>query len=519
MRLPSIVIVFGLVVILYTETMSQSTFNRRYDTGGVGFFQNCLSVEEADSSRYMIFGATEWVYDLDTITLYAYSVIVTYLLDSTGNVLNEFLQTDTTQVEYVGWTNSASRLNNGNYMLGGSSAFDSTQAPVLFFYDANGVLIDEFDYVILGEEWIGRQARECSNGDLVICGDHGVGVNSNGFIMRTDNTGVQQWVQSYPGGGLDGLITIDTCSNGFFSGGQHRFFGQDINFWLMRTDDFGSVIWDTIWGSGFDEPNAHVTTLANGNALVASSWAYAPNYGQMRPYLAEVSYADGSFIWEQQYDEPSFNTTLYSAKEIEPGGDLIAVGQSYVDVSARGILLRTTNGGDSLWMRYYEYSDSLWNAGRGFLFDVIQTYDNGFLAVGTALGLSNDPNDPPLAYSQDIWVVKVDSMGCLLPGCHIVTGIESQVTNYKDALKVWPNPSTSGGQVQLTWELPEAARSKSTELSLVSTTGQLMFSQPIDLAQESIQLDVHDLKPGMYFIHLVQEGTWISGAKLLCLPK
>jgi len=182
------------------------------------------------------------------------------------------------------------------------------------------------------------------------------------------------------------------------------------------------------------------------------------------------------------------------------------------------VLLRTNAQGDSIWMRQYVYADSVWNEGKGALGDVISTPDNGFIAVGVALPSSNDPNDPPM-YSQDIWVVKVESMGCLLPGCHIVTGIENQVTNYKDALKVWPNPSPSGGQVQLKWELPEAARSKSTELSLVSTTGQLMFSQPIDLEQESIQLDVQDLKPGMYFIHLVQEGTWISGAKLLCLPK
>ena len=91
---------------------------------------------------------------------------------------------------------------------------------------------------------------------------------------------------------------------------------------------------------------------------------------------------------------------------------------------------------------------------------------------------SNNPNNPPI-YGQDTWVVKVDSMGCLEPGCHLITGLTSQVTNLRGALRVWPNPvgaqGQGQGQVQVAWDLPEAMTG-SAQLTLVSAAGQVMGS-------------------------------------------
>ncbi|MBL7963009.1 MAG: T9SS type A sorting domain-containing protein [Flavobacteriales bacterium] len=224
---------------------------------------------------------------------------------------------------------------------------------------------------------------------------------------------------------------------------------------------------------------------------------------------------NGSVIWSQTYDQPVFNSGLFAVKEIWPGGDLIAVGRKYFGSCNNVLLLRTNSNGDSLWMRTYAYSDSLMTDGRGSLWDVVPSFDGGFVAVGTAYSACTGSTPP--GYTQDVWVVKVDSMGCLVPGCHIVTDMTTQITNHRDALHVWPNPVSE--TLYLSWQLPDALQwGKSCQLSVVSAAGKLVRTERISLVQEQFQLDVHDLSPGLYHLHLVSDGVWVTGGKFVVSP-
>jgi len=184
---------------------------------------------------------------------------------------------------------------------------------------------------------------------------------------------------------------------------------------------------------------------------------------------------------------------------------------SFVPGYQNGVLLRTNSQVDSLWLRYYHYYDSVWSAGRGRFRDVVPTLDGGFAAVGDAYASSANPNDPPI-YGQDTWVVKVDSMGCLEPGCHLRTGLQSQVTNLRGALSVAPNPAHD--LAWLSWELPDNL-SGGAQLTITSATGQLVRTEPIALRDASYLLDVSDLTAGLYHLHIVQDGQWLTGGKLL----
>ena len=66
-------------------------------------------------------------------------------------------------------------------------------------------------------------------------------------------------------------------------------------------------------------------------------------------------------------------------------------------------------------MRNYFYYDADVEEGQGRFFDVLPTADNGCIAAGVAYNPVNAPYPP--GHSQDTWVVKVDSMGCVVPGC------------------------------------------------------------------------------------------------------
>jgi len=78
----------------------------------------------------------------------------------------------------------------------------------------------------------------------------------------------------------------------------------------MRLDSAGSIIWETTWGSPFNDGAANLITLQNGNPLVASTMRYNSNLGPTRFYMAELDSADGSIIWEQEYGQIAGGTAF-----------------------------------------------------------------------------------------------------------------------------------------------------------------------------------------------------------------
>ena len=96
---------------------------------------------------------------------------------------------------------------------------------------------------------------------------------------------------------MDGAssIDMDASTGGYFMGGEWRQSNSDKQMWVQSLNDTGAVQWSKIWGSVYDEVQAHITTLGDGNILVASNWGTA--VGNSVKYLAKLSRADGSIIW------------------------------------------------------------------------------------------------------------------------------------------------------------------------------------------------------------------------------
>lgn len=221
---------------------------------------------------------------------------------------------------------------------------------------------------------------------------------------------------------------------------------------------------------------------------------------------------DGNTIWSHTYGENAFDNTFFAVKEVEPFGDLITCGLSHQENGdSKGVLLRTNSEGDSLWMRHYFYADSLLDDGEGSFRDVLPTEDGGFIAVGW-VNYSASGNNPP-QYDHDLWVVKVDSIGCLVPGCDdFSTAITAQVTNLKDALSVAPNPAH--GRAVVTVSLPLSMSSSGTlRLRMVSAIGQEVLV--VSAVVGANDLDIGGLASGLYHVHLTSGSTWLSGTKLV----
>lgn len=489
------------------EAAGQTTFNRRYDPTSPGQGQSSWSVEQMANGDIVVIANCGYT-DPD-LNWYYSSVITALRLNADGDVVGEHFLNIPYKANYPGWANSSAKCTDGTVVVGGNT-LDSSQArrATLFRFSESGSPIGFWEYGGPTGAWIGRQAKQTPDGGFVICGE----TNANGsgleaFVLKTDAQGEQEWVQTYGGGNNDYFNAVDMRpGQGYYLGGQFATTVTNQDLWVRSVNNSGGLIWNKVWGGPYREPNAHLTAAAEGHALIASAWGQTSS--TLRLYMAKLHQADGGIIWDRTYGSAMSNTTLFVVQEIEPGGDLIATGQVTDGFDPKGVLLRTTSAGDSLWMRYYTYYDALVSGGRGQFRDVQVTPDGGFIAVGSALGISG-------VYNQDAWVVKTDGHGCIEPGCHLITGMESQVTNLRRALTVAPNPVASGGNVQVQLSLPPDFETQGAlRLIVVSSDWRVVHEERLTPHTSALTLHT-SFAPGLYHLHLSDATRWLSGAKLV----
>ncbi|MBK9759758.1 MAG: T9SS type A sorting domain-containing protein [Flavobacteriales bacterium] len=502
-----------LVTLFVVEALAFGQgFNKRYDALSLGRAQGGWDVEKRDPG-WMVTSVSSDVDSLGPDSFLTHYSVVLAAVDPSGIMQSEVRTYRAGHGTTSGWANCTDKLNDG-YVIGGAS--ESVQGVLEIYLMRFNDLGDTLWTRVFGDSqlnvyWISYAVRVNSAGGFNLAGTTDTNGSRQGFVLQTDGQGNEQWRHTYGYSGPldDGFLSIDRGPSGsFYCSGTSETTSGNGDHYVARIDIAGNLLWQTRWGGSWSEGATQIITLLDGQALVSSGNANAAGSQQMRPLLAKLDSTDGSVIWQQEYGPETFSTTFFAAKE-RPNGDLIACGVSYYGGDQQGLLLRTTSEGDSIWMRSYFYQDTLMTDGRGRFYDVLPTDDGGFIAAGAAY--QSGTIGYPAGYSQDTWVVKVDSMGCILPGCD-ATGVTEVITNMQNALTVFPNPAHGVVSVGIT--LPPALRNaQALKLTLVNTAGHVALVRE---AQEgSNELDLGSLASGLYYVHLSNEKTWISGSKLI----
>ena len=487
-------------------------FNRHYDAYGAHFAQGSYGIERV-AEGWVVFSFS---YEPDTITpdsILGIYVIVLHRLDPAGNVtLEKRIQFPGHSI-FLGWADCCDNTHgDGGYVVGGGSkSYSNVDEARLMRLTAMGDTLWTKSYGGDGQYWIGSQVKQTMDGGFVICGFTDASGVIDGFALKTDSTGVEQWRHTY---GLSSIADDFSCiamvPNGYlFAGATTPAYGN-IDFLLARTDSVGTQVWIRQYGGLFKEPNPSLLVLSDDRILMSGAWA-VDAAGWETPYVAFIDPSNGDVISSHLYGSPEYGRTIFATKQF-PNSDIIHCGVTYDGGQEQGLLLRTTSDGDSLWMRNYWYNDRLVPQGQGRFWDVLPTADGGCIASGFA----GAPFDPPLPpnWSQDAWVVKVDSLGCIVPGCDGV-GITEQVTNLGDALRLWPNPVS--GQLHVGISLPGNLKTTGPlMLSVTSLAGQLVLQQHVPTSVPGeVELDVSALAAGTYALHLSDSTWWLAGSKFV----
>ncbi|MBL0127032.1 MAG: T9SS type A sorting domain-containing protein [Flavobacteriales bacterium] len=506
------------LIFLFVEALAHGQgFNTRYDDLGHGLQQTAFGIECTVDGWVVVSGSD----DLDSIgpgVWFTHASTVLRRLDEVGNTIWEKRAWRAGHGVLPGWANCSDTIPGGGYVVGGASEDTLGNDEVyLMRFDVNGDTLwtRVFGDPNLNYYYIGRQVKRTPDGGFVIAGDTDQNGSVDGFVLRTDATGNEVWRQFFGFSStlLDGFLSVDLGPAGsYYGSGTSETTPLNGDHYVARINSVGGLMWQRRWGGPYSEGATQLMTLNDGQPLIISGCSFATGNTAMRPYLAKLDSADGSIIWEKQYGAIFNSTTFFAGKEA-PNGDLIAAGVSYansgINNAQQGLLLRTTSTGDSLWMFNYYYQDDVITTGQGRFYDVLPTPDGGFIAAGAAynpVGMGY-----PAGYSQDTWVVKVDGLGCIVPGCNSV-GITEQATNLLDAFSIYPNPAHDNATMQLS--LPPSV-SGALEITLVAMDGRVVHQERLAGGSTSLTLSLAHLSPGIYYVHIAQGGKWLTGGKLV----
>ncbi len=346
------------------------------------------------------------------------------------------------------------------------------------------------------------QTRPWGGNNLAMAGF----VGFSGALFLVDSAGAILDTTLYPN--TLNALCVDPLDQGGFVVAGYRSGAVNDGVWVMRVDSAGNTIWRrNIGGSYHAYDNVSAIQTQDGGIVATCSYMPPPgNWNSPQWNYFRKWDISGNVQWTEQFNQQAENTT-FDLEELSNGALVACGAESSTPVANHGLLMKLENDGDLLWLRRYAYYQN--NSAVHTPYDVEPTSDGGFVLTGIAKqgGLDSLPG------LQMVWLLKVDSMGCLLPGCG-GNGIQEIALGLEDVLRVHPNPANTNATVTAT--LPNDLEVHGTlSLVLVDALGRTLRNQNMGKHFTTTTLDLSGLPQGLYHLHLRDDTRWLSGVKLV----
>jgi hypothetical protein len=308
----------------------------------------------------------------------------------------------------------------------------------------------------------------------------------------------------------DIVFTYLSCDqNGFCTTGDEQVLK------ITKIDSVGEEIWtkDVYY---FDESwsNSSLVGLDDGGFLLSF---YRQNFQQGWFYPPILIWLDSMGNVINQYNFPADSERTIQDLTITTSGTIIGTG--YVDkfdLGFAGWVFAMSQEGELLWNR--EIADLRFPAKISQLNAVEEAENGGLILTGSIM--DTFLNHIPAFNNQNIWLLKLDSIGCLEPGCgdvQIISGsAEAQASNKPALFKIYPNPVNGGNKCPLERNPAYGAAGK-VDIEILDCFGRLVWKK-YDSADPLIQLETAGFQHGIYLVRIKnKQGRILQMEKLVVL--
>ncbi len=258
------------------------------------------------------------------------------------------------------------------------------------------------------------------------------------WLIKLDSAGIMQWNKTYGGTNGDAAFSLVQTSDGGYAvaGGQLSFGAGNHDFWLVKTDTFGTMQWNQTYGGPAQDICRSLIRTPDGGYAMAGFTNSSGN-GGYDVWLVKTD-GNGNMQWNKTYGGAD-NDYLYAYTGLiattEGGYALSAFTTSYgagggkssaLMMGAKSLdvwLIITDSFGNMQWSKTYG------GQGDDIPYSIIQTSDGAFAMAGYTNSFG--------AGSDDTFLVKTGVEG--ETGLAWTDSTTNSVTVYRGANDVYWN--------------------------------------------------------------------------------
>ena len=478
---------FAYITLLLPILVKAQAFNLRLsfgvETPEVGF--SCYELD----NRYIFVGG------------YNHPVFASrggmFALDYNGQIVDSSIFFQDSTVYYISGA-SGGDMRDSIIVAGGTIVrppYTNSSGAVVGFNSIGDTL---FTYVYINDDEVIFYKGLITDDGYLGCGiivPDNVELATSGVLVKFDQDGNFLWRQDYePQNNLPVfLYSADQTPDGGFLLGGSRISGSNNDHLVIKTDSLGNEEWRKHFGNQFQNGNAKVAITADGKYIFCGYQAVNSTENS-QPQVTKLE-LDGDTIWTKFYGNAGIDKSARSIKLLQDGGFVFAGRDRYQGVFY-GQIRKIDADGNEIWYRRYTHTDGV----DCWFNDVTPTSDGGYILTGLLGG------DQDLGIEQDMWAMKVDSYGCLVPGCELINVDEQHPT----AMSIYPNPCDDFINVYV-----EAMHLDHCELSLYDIYGKLIRSSPVRQSGNTLLFDSSTLPDGIYVLNLSVDGKVMSSEKVV----
>jgi hypothetical protein len=235
----------------------------------------------------------------------------------------------------------------------------------------------------------GASIRQTTDGGYIM-----TGYNSNFgdggddiYLVKTDADGNMQWNRTFGGTEADDAnALVQTSDGGFAIAGVTLSFGGEKAF-LIKTDGSGNISWSKVYGTADNLSDASVSSMQQTSDGGFIMTGYISNFGAgMDDFYLVKTDMNGVILWTKTYGGTN-NDDAASVAQTSDGGYIITgMTSSFADPNGDVYLVKTNASGDTLWTKTYgDVESGSMDMGNY----VGQTADGGYIIAGVTSSTSS----------------------------------------------------------------------------------------------------------------------------------
>ncbi len=377
---------------------------------------------------------------------------------------------------------------------------DFTTWTALTMFTPMGDTLWTKQYLDSNRHVVARSLAETNDSGLWLIGDETINSsNRDPLIYKVDGFGNLISSHTLPHIGVGAIYSVVEHANGKYYVGGNAGDRQVPKIYIAELDSNMQATWIKYYPSGVGHA-AFVAPSKDGSIIFGSDTLTSGHPSSIYTSRKQIFKIDtnGNIIWRKIHDEPG--EANYYDKIIEnSSGHLYVNGRKKPQEGIHYTLTKLTPDGDTIWMHRYAYENI---EVINYLWDMVATEDGGVLMVGDVR-----PNG---SRYQDVWLVKVDSNGCINNDCEKTLVYDMRVSvkessNDIDNLSVFPNPSS--GVFEINGLMP----TEEYRFTIIDNLGQLILEESL----VGNEIHAEQLTSGVYFLNVFENESLITTQKLI----